>query len=68
MVIPMALLKDFDLKFYGNDKRYLVIDTKRDNKITYNPKYDNDGVVTEILCQSDTEDKVQELSMGSLLF
>lgn len=53
MVLPMVLFKDFNISINVDSKRHIRIDTKRNNKITYYPKYNDSGMTVDILYQEE---------------
>lgn len=53
MVLPMVLFKDFNISINVDSKRHIRIDTKRNDKITYYPKYNDNGMTVDILYQEE---------------
>lgn len=54
MVLPMVLFKDFDICIFSGLDRHIRIDTKRNDKVTYHPKYNNIGATVDILYQEES--------------
>lgn len=70
LVIPMSLFNLFNIKISGEkNDRWLQIDTKRDDKITYKPQHSKYGEIIDILCQKDTDkDELKVEQYDSNLF
>lgn len=53
LVLPVTLFKLFDIRLYSNDdRRFLEIDTHRDDKITYKTIHRDNGAISEVLCST----------------
>ena len=63
-IIPYSLFMDFDITISGErESKEFIIDTKRDNKFFYIPRYNKDLIIYDILAQtSDDNNKFSSLS------
>ena len=53
IVLPVTLFKLFDIRLYSsNNRRFLEIDTHRDDKITYKTVHKDNGAISEVLCNT----------------
>ena len=62
-IIPYSLFMDFDITMCGERKnKEFIIDTKRDDKFFYIPRYNEDLIIYDILAQTSSDNKFNSLS------